>query len=69
MDDIQLKWREVLEILRVDMLSSPFNTWILPLKPLGFDEETSTLTLLTTEYSLGYIKARYVYVVEKESRD
>ena len=65
MDDIQLKWREVLEILRVDMLSSPFNTWILPLKPLGFDEETSTLTLLTTEYSLGYIKARYVYVVEK----
>lgn len=64
-DTLFTKWKEVVAILRKDMLSSPFNTWILPLKPLGFDEKERTLTLLTTEYSLTIIKNRYVYVVEK----
>lgn len=67
--NIMEKWEEIMRLVDSSMMHSSFEKWIKPLKPLFYEEESSTLYLKSKLKPVDYPETRYLPKLQETISD
>lgn len=69
MQDIKYLWDMTLEIIKPEITEVSYNTWMLPIKPISIDSESSKLFLsVYNDFSKTILEGRYLNLIENALR-
>ncbi len=57
-------WKEVLNIIKVELTEVSFNTWLKTIKPIGIAENRVILAA-PNEFTKGILEGRYLNLIKK----
>ncbi len=65
MNDFELKWRDILSVVKKTVNNVSYDTWFSPIKVNKIDDDPGIIYLSTEDdFSLGILKTRYMSVLE-----
>ena len=65
MNDFELKWRDILSVVKKTVNNVSYDTWFSPIKVNKIDDDPGIIYLsIEDDFSLGILKTRYMSVLE-----
>ncbi|MBQ2677449.1 MAG: chromosomal replication initiator protein DnaA [Firmicutes bacterium] len=70
MNDFELKWRDILSVVKKTVNNVSYDTWFSPIKVNKIDDDPGIIYLsIEDDFSLGILKTRYMSVLESAVED